>query len=746
MRISYTVTPADDREALRTYYSALVPMAWFSGVATPFALTALGLGIYAYLTHNRPLAISFFACCAFILLKISLPQFLRTHFASSSRLTRQVEVDIGEYGIVSAAADDKTNSSWDEFRKYCESPNQFLLLYARRSLFIVPKRSLSGEQIAELRRILSDKLSQTVVRTGVPALRHAASLTILGIMGFFFFGGTIQRGIFWVVQPLFRRFAPSRPRRVRSLIPARPGQLHGEGKVFLVPFGDASKLLTTQLLDYYRQKYGIVLHLEPSIPIPEWARDRPQRQLVADELSEAMKEAYPDLARDPKNILVGVTDEDMYISGLDWKFALNYRAPLGGAVISTARLDPVFYGQSAAPDLMAARLRKLLTKNIGLTYYHMELSGDPASILYDDVETMKTLDGMSDEYSVQDAATGGEPELYSDYPWLSVRHYSSAEKQRKDFVFFDAGSSTHGETDLEVVNLDLRDQLVLSRRTDFYLPGELPLELSRVIRTEDGRSRAFGIGGSHSLNVAPVGNQWPFTWIDLIFEDGGRLHYDRVNWGASYWDAIYRVRPTTTDFYSSSFTWNWPGWKLHRQDGRIYYFPDGANVHRLEQAALIGVSDGQGNTLRLHRTPSGDLTTATANDGRWIHLQYDGQNRIIAGQDSAGGKMEYRYSPSGYLAEVEDRDHHVTQYAYDNSQRLSGMSVDGRQIWSVEFDGAGRIALFNLTDQGPYRFTYVVDGQRRVKEIDVTEPAQDTVHMVFDGRRYEIDPSPVSMR
>jgi YD repeat-containing protein len=746
MRLSYTITPADDREALRTYYSALVPMAWFSGVATPFALTALGLGIYAYLTHNQPLALSFFACCAFILLKISLPQFLRTHFARSSRPDRQVEVDIGEYGIVSIAEGDKSNRSWAEFRTYCESPNLFLLLYSRRSLVIVPKRFLSHEQISELRRILSEKVSRTVVRTGIPALRHAASLTILGIMGFFFFGGTIQRGLFWVIQPLSQYLARPRARRVRSLVPARAGQLHGEGEVFLVPFGDASKLLTTQLLDYYRQKYGLTLHLQPNIPVPEWVRDWPQRQLVADELVEAMKEACPDLARDPKNVLIGVTQEDMYISGLDWKFALNYRAPLGGAVISTARLDPVFYGQPAAPNLMATRLRKLLTKNIGLTYYHMELSGDPSSILYDDVETMKTLDGMSDEYSVRDAASVGEPELFSDYPWLSVRHYYSAEKLRKDFVFFDAGSSTHGETDLEVVNLDLRDQLVLSRRTDFYLPGELPLELSRVIRTEDGQSRAFGIGGSHNLNIAPVGNQWPFTWIDLVFEGGWRLHYDRVNWGASYWDAIYRVRPTTTDFYSSSFTWNWPGWKLRRQDGRTYYFPDGAYVHRLEQAALIGVSDGQGNTLTLHRTPSGDLTTARANDGRWIHLQYDGQGRIIAGQDSEGGKLEYRYSPNGYLAQVEDRNHHVTQYAYDNSQRLSGMSVDGRQIWSIEFDGAGRIALFNLTDQGSYHFSYVIDKRGSVNEIDVTEPARDLVHMVFDGQRYEINPSPVSMR
>ena len=57
--------------------------------------------------------------------------------------------------------------------------------------------------------------------------------------------------------------------------------------------------------------------------------------------------------------------------------------------------------------------------------------------------------------------------------------------------------------------------------------------------------------------------------MDLILEDGGRLHYRRSDWGASYWDSIYVVEPTITDFYSSYVTWNWPGWKLVRQDSRM---------------------------------------------------------------------------------------------------------------------------------------------------------------------------------
>jgi len=63
--------------------------------------------------------------------------------------------------------------------------------------------------------------------------------------------------------------------------------------------------------------------------VPEWARDQARQQLVADELIEAMRRAYPQQAASPGSILIGVTDEDIYISELDWKFALNFRRRRG---------------------------------------------------------------------------------------------------------------------------------------------------------------------------------------------------------------------------------------------------------------------------------------------------------------------------------------------------------------------------------------------------------------------------------
>ena len=52
------------------------------------------------------------------------------------------------------------------------------------------------------------------------------------------------------------------------------------------------------------------------------------------------------------SILIGVTDEDIYIAELDWEFAFNFRETHQTAVISTARLNPVYYGRPAAPAVL----------------------------------------------------------------------------------------------------------------------------------------------------------------------------------------------------------------------------------------------------------------------------------------------------------------------------------------------------------------------------------------------------------
>lgn len=745
MNLSYTITRTDDREAQRIYYSWLAPTSWVSRVGTPFGLTALGLGIYAYVTHNLGLAFSLFGCWLFLLVKVTLPQFLRVRFGSSKNLNCHFEVDIGDHGMIFSGSGDDRSLQWTDFRKYCETSHQFLLLSSIRSVFIIPKRILSDSQTAELRQILSCKLPQIIFRTGTHALRHVFSMTVLGIMGFVFFGGIIERAGQGLLQPLSFFHSPPQTVHLRYPPAVRASQLRGEGRIFLIPFGTAGVLITPALLQYYRDTYGLALELKPTLPVPEWTRDKPRNQLIAEELVEAMKSAYPELTRDPRNVMIGLTDEDLYITDLDWEFALNYRSPLGGVVISASRLSPVFYGDPPDPDLVSRRLRKLLTKNIGASFYHLSLNSNPASVLYDDVETMTTLDRMAETYNVVDVQAQHDPRDLGTYPCLIVRHYLSAGKQRPDAVSLGGCSSTHGQTDLEVLDLDLSDQLVLSRRTDFFVPGKLPLELSRVIRTNDARSRAYGVGGNHNLNIFPVGNRWPFTWIDLIFEDGGRLHYSRVNWGAAYWDAEYRVQSTISDFYSSSLRWKWPGWQLQRHDGRTYIFPDGDRIQRPEQAALIEVSDRDGNTLHLNRVRSGNLGSADANDGRWIHLQYDQQGRIIAGQDSQGWTMSYQYSRDGYLERVEDGDHRVMDYGHDAAQHLNSLSVNGVPVWKLAFDGAGRITELMVGKDECYRFSYQLDRSGAVTEITVTEPSQHVFRIAVDKGHYELLDFPSSI-
>jgi YD repeat-containing protein len=323
---------------------------------------------------------------------------------------------------------------------------------------------------------------------------------------------------------------------------------------------------------------------------------------------------------------------------------------------------------------------------------------------------------------------------------LTVRHYYSAAKQRKDTVYvFNSCPSTHGQTDLEVIYLDLAEGLLLSRRTDFYLPGPIPLELSRVVRTMDNRSRAFGIGGNHSLNIFPVGNQWPFTWIDLILEDGGRFHYRRMNWGASYWDAAYRVQRTISDFYDSTLAWNWPGWKLDRQDGLAYYFPDGNHVQRPEQAALIGIRDSQGNALKVKRERSGNIASASSSSGQWIRFQYDPQNRITVAHDDEGHEVHYRYNSAGCLEEVEDAEHHHIHYAHDSRNRITGIDADGQTIVSVDFDEADRVNRMQLASGETYRFSYIVARSGAIKRVDITDPAGKQLRLKLENSGYTVD-------
>lgn len=133
-----------------------------------------------------------------------------------------------------------------------------------------------------------------------------------------------------------------------------------------------------------------------------------------------------------------------------------------------------------------------------------------------------------------------------------MRHYSNPERDRPIIGTVSPCSGYYKELNLETTQIDLRYGLLLDQRTDFSTADRNPLELTRVLRTQDVRSRAFGVGGTHSLNIFLTGDTWPFTEMDLVLGHGGRSHFQRSNWGFGYWDARYKSRDAAKTEFSGA--------------------------------------------------------------------------------------------------------------------------------------------------------------------------------------------------
>src|SRR6266699_1818514 len=90
-------------------------------------------------------------------------------------------------------------------------------------------------------------------------------------------------------------------------------------------------------------------------------------------------------------------------------------------------------------------------------------------------------------------------------PCFTVRHYFLPDQARDDRGMLSNCSTFSEQTNVEIVEMDLRNGVFFDRRTEFYFPDRIPLQFTRVVSSHDSRSRALGVGGTHSLNIFPVG-------------------------------------------------------------------------------------------------------------------------------------------------------------------------------------------------------------------------------------------------
>jgi YD repeat-containing protein len=259
-------------------------------------------------------------------------------------------------------------------------------------------------------------------------------------------------------------------------------------------------------------------------------------------------------------------------------------------------------------------------------------------------------------------------------------------------------------------------------RTDFPFDGRRYLSFVRKYRPRDDRSRSFGIGGSDSFDVFPVGDSQTFSSIDLILEDLGRIHFRRVSRGTGYADAKLRAGVYFgSPFSQSGLAWNGSGWDLTTTNGWTYKFPSSGPDRSAGQSALLRIETGSG-TISIHRNPAGALQSAEEPDGSSIAFKCDSMNRVVLARHSSGRAVGYEYDSGGKLIHIHDSGNGDEFYRYDPVNRLTSvLDSAGRPLLTNTYGYLGEVTSQTLADHRSLRYEYGFDENRKPDEVTFTD-------------------------
>lgn len=163
--------------------------------------------------------------------------------------------------------------------------------------------------------------------------------------------------------------------------------------VYLAPFGEFPRAKADALVAHYQDKFDLTVEVMPSTPLPAGAFDAGRNQVIAERLNEALAASAIGVS-EPEAVIIGLTDADMYIEGLSWDYAYGLRSKGSVAVVSTARLNAMFANDARQME----RLRKIVTKDLGILYYGLSPSDDPRSVLYREILGPQDLDNVSEDF------------------------------------------------------------------------------------------------------------------------------------------------------------------------------------------------------------------------------------------------------------------------------------------------------------------------------------------------------------
>jgi hypothetical protein len=175
-------------------------------------------------------------------------------------------------------------------------------------------------------------------------------------------------------------------------------------RVCFVAVGIAPDTPVDRLGRYYSTLLGSPVGILEPIALARQADgllvvDQQRSQVGAAAVERLVRATYPMLWGDRDVTIVILTGQDLWLENTPsqrYAFGTATARNAGGgfAVVSSARMDPAAYGQTADPAVLERRMHALIGKYLALLRYGAKPSTDPTSPVYNAVQSPADLDRM----------------------------------------------------------------------------------------------------------------------------------------------------------------------------------------------------------------------------------------------------------------------------------------------------------------------------------------------------------------
>jgi YD repeat-containing protein len=503
-----------------------------------------------------------------------------------------------------------------------------------------------------------------------------------------------------------------------DLTPVRKLQLPSvpAKNVYLVPVGLAEGESLQWATGYYKARLGIDVKVLAAIPLDPKLIDATRNQLNTDKWIEFVAQKYPEISRDPASILIGVTSIDMYIPDFDWSYAENMRHEGRFGMISSARLHPPSLLEKRNPEWLTSRVQKLLTKNLVMLYFDLPLSSDYSSLLSGGVLSGFQIDRMGGE--VIGAEGQWDSFVESGDPAVTI-YDGPADKLLWKMQYTE---SALPDTSTQVFCVDAGVGLIMQRKAEFVFEDEPAMQFTRIHRNQDDRSRAFGIGGSDSFEIF-LGGQMGVE-IDLIMEDGARIHYNHLPPATGQTGDTYQSgRDRGGRFQNTQLVFDGKTWRIKTADGWTYMFPYTPNALPQNVTVLTGFIDPEGREYKMRRDSFGALVSISSPSGKWLHFENDSEHRVSKITSSQGRTIQYEYDAGGRMIRATDSQGQVDSYTYDEKgQMTSAGHGTANPILTNKYFPDGYIKSQVMGDGKKFEYSYFRRERNIIYESLILDP------------------------